>query len=334
MRMSRGVVLLLILLAGCGGGGGGGGGTPEPERGEATNANAFQAYNVMSVTAYLPAFIPVAHRSYGYDFEKEPGSVTKRCNGGGTVRIEYGNVTNEVRYGNGLLERHRYDDCIFDYKGFEIAMDGELMLYFFLYPSDDGEREQLYYYGAVVEGFDFSIKGNGMDIALHYLANPKIDVKKAKELYGRSDISIFLNYRHQERENTDSYEYIVATNTAYAGKWGKHLQFDGAFTRENDFFSALPDRLVQYLTIEDSTDWINSRYPVVSEDRDTIYVRFSDGEYFRMHDTFANMDPFTPLVFTDAKGNSVKVWQDVDETVFAEDRTGQEMSLTTYTPAF
>ncbi len=157
-------IVISVVFLGCGGGGGGSS-APKQVLGEATTANAFKAYDVMSVATYLPSFVTKLQTTIANDGV----DAVSNCNVSGKVSVSYGYNSKDAVYGENsddIIGTYLFDKCTINLSGNDIYLNGTLNNVTFV--SKRSESGYNLFFAEISDGFVFSQKNPNQETNLVY----------------------------------------------------------------------------------------------------------------------------------------------------------------------
>jgi len=269
--MKKFIVAVFIIMVFLGCGDGGGSSSPEPVLAEATTANAFKAYNALSVSTYLPSFIaklrPVIANN-GVDD-------TFTCNVSGSIDVsyEYPNASKGVTpaYGANLddiIGTYRFNKCTLDINGNDIYLDGILNNINF---SNDVFESLI---AVVVDGFIFRQKNPNEETDITYLKPDEGSAYISSMQYVGHGLEYICNTKFRENRLGDIGAYSVKVGDNRDGFYTnivKGIYYEtGKFVFDGMYFigSSLPDRSrFVFKGIDDKT------VEVWQDDSETVFAQ-------------------------------------------------------------
>lgn len=268
-------VFVTVVFLGCGGGGGGSS-SPEPVLAEATTANAFKAYDALSVSTYLPSFIaklrPVIANN-GVDN-------TFTCNVSGSIDVsyEYPNASKGVTpvYGanwDDIIGTYRFNKCTLDLNDNDIYLNGTLKNIKF---RNDVFENLI---AVVVDGFIFRQNNSNEETDMTYIKPDKGSAYISSMQYVDHGLEYICNTKFREKRLGDIGAYGVMigdnrdgfyTNVVKGIYYGAgEFVFDGMYFKG----SSLPDRSrFVFKGIDDKT------VEVWQDDSETVFAQ-TDNTY-------------------------------------------------------
>ena len=294
-------VFIGVAFVGCGSSS-----SPKPVLAEATTANAFKAYEVASVSTYLPSFMAKI-----YDDINNSGNNGKlECVGGGTIDVEYFQFDESAPVSDFSPVKHIFRNCIMHSGSYNITLNGTIR-------SVDLGKSILSF---VKEGFSFKIDDL---IDITYKNFPlKIDNTFVGRMAKGDKGSFFVINYIQNSE-------IMKVFSEFYEKTLRDVLFSGTFVNAVN------------LQFEDDAPKANGVYLMADDEFDEpvkFQININSKEYFKFDINESLSSDFAishkaPLLGKD--GKIVYVWQDTSETVHAQTVGGDiETNTTVFTPSF
>jgi len=231
--MKKLLIAIFISIAFLGCGGGGGESSPESILEEATTANAFKAYDMLSTSTYLPSFLAKLRHVIAND------GVDKmtNCNTSGSVNVtyQYTDTTKVPVYGENMddiIGTYSFKQCVINLGDNEIYLDGNINQVRFMQGKTDltllsadiskgfifrqknpRQETDITYTDVSTESASTFLASNNQDYYADYYIASSFREKKLGDAYVKATIG----------RNVDGYYGDVISGIYYQGGSAEHI---------------------------------------------------------------------------------------------------------------